>query len=125
MKSKSSNKSFGIVFSVVFLLVALWPILNENEVRFWALILSVIFLALGLLNSKILTPLKILWLKLGEKLGIIVSPIVMGIIYFFVITPTGLLVKLFGKDLLNIKFSKEKTYWIKRDKLTGSMRRQF
>ncbi|MDA9072890.1 SxtJ family membrane protein [Pelagibacteraceae bacterium] len=125
MKSKSSNKSFGIVFSVVFLLVALWPILNENEIRFWALILSVIFLALGLLNSKILTPLKILWLKLGEKLGIIVSPIVMGIIYFFVITPTGLLVKLFGKDLLNIKFSKEKTYWIKRDKLTGSMRRQF
>ena len=125
MKSKSSNKSFGIVFSVVFLLVALCPILNENEIRFWALILSVIFLALGLLNSKILTPLKILWLKLGEKLGIIVSPIVMGIIYFFVITPTGLLVKLFGKDLLNIKFSKEKTYWIKRDKLTGSMRRQF
>ena len=125
MKSKSSNKSFGILFSVVFLLVALWPILNENEIRFWALILSVIFLALGLLNSKILTPLKILWIKLGEKLGIIVSPIVMGIIYFFVITPTGLLVKLFGKDLLNIKFSKEKTYWIKRDKLTGSMRRQF
>ena len=103
MKSKSSNKSFGIVFSVVFLLVALWPILNENEIRFWALILSVIFLALGLLNSKILTPLKILWLKLGEKLGIIVSPIVMGIIYFFVITPTGLLVKLFGKDLLKLK----------------------
>ena len=125
MKSKSSNKSFGILFSVVFLLVAIWPILNENEIRFWALILSVIFLALGLLNSKILTPLKILWIKLGEKLGIIVSPIVMGIIYFFVITPTGLLVKLFGKDLLNIKFSKEKTYWIKRDKLTGSMRRQF
>ena len=69
MKSKSSNKSFGIVFSVVFLLVALWPILNENEIRFWALILSVIFLALGLLNSKILTPLKILWIKFGEKLG--------------------------------------------------------
>ena len=125
MKSKSSNKSFGIVFSVVFLLVALWPILNENEIRFWALILSVIFLALGLLNSKILTPLKILWLKLGEKLGIIVSPIVMGIIYFFVITPTDLLVKLFVKDLLNIKYKKKKTYWIKRDKLTGSMRRQF
>ena len=97
MKSKSSNKSFGIVFSVVFLLVALWPILNENEIRFWALILSVIFLALGLLNSKILTPLKILWLKLGEKLGIIVSPIVMGIIYFFVICHLNSYIKILHK----------------------------
>ena len=104
MKSNSQNRTFGAVFFIIFLLVALWPILNENEIRVWSLILSFIFLALGILNSKILTPLKILWIKLGEKMGAIVAPIIMGIIYFFVITPTGLLVKLFGKDLLNIKY---------------------
>tara|TARA_X000001036_G_scaffold389386_1_gene386308 strand:- start:295 stop:672 length:378 start_codon:yes stop_codon:yes gene_type:complete len=125
MKSKSQNRSFGVVFCFIFLLIALWPILNENEIRVWSLMLSIIFLILGLLNSKILTPLKILWIKLGEKLGIVIAPIVMGIIYFFVITPTSLLMKLFGKDLLNTKFSEEKTYWIKRDKPTGTMKKQF
>jgi hypothetical protein len=87
--------------------------------------LSIILLILGLLNSKILTPLKTLWIKFGEKLGVVIAPIVMGIIYFFVITPTSFLMKIFGKDLLNTKFSKEKTYWIKRNKPTGTMKKQF
>jgi hypothetical protein len=125
MKSKSQNRSFGVVFSFIFLLIALWPILNENQIRVWSLMLSIILLILGLLNSKILTPLKTLWIKFGEKLGVVIAPIVMGIIYFFVITPTSFLMKIFGKDLLNTKFSKEKTYWIKRNKPTGTMKKQF
>ena len=125
MKSKSQNRSFGVVFSFIFLLIALWPILNENQIRVWSLMLSIILLILGLLNSKILTPLKTLWIKFGEKLGVEIAPIVMGIIYFFVITPTSFLMKIFGKDLLNTKFSKEKTYWIKRNKPTGTMKKQF
>ena len=125
MKSKSQNRSFCVVFSFIFLLIALWPILNENQIRVWSLMLSIILLILGLLNSKILTPLKTLWIKFGEKLGVVIAPIVMGIIYFFVITPTSFLMKIFGKDLLNTKFSKEKTYWIKRNKPTGTMKKQF
>ena len=122
----SSNRSFGLVFFVVFLIVALWPLKSGEDFRLWSLTLSIIFLILGVLNSKLLTPLNKLWFKFGIFLGSIVSPIIMGVVYFIVVTPTGLFIRLLGKDLL--KTSKEKhtsTYWVKRNKQQSSMKKQF
>ena len=124
MKS-GSNRSFGILFFIVFMFVSLWPILYGGPLRIWSIPVSIVFLILGLINSKFLTPLNILWLKLGELLGRIVAPLVMAAIYFVIVTPIGLFMRLVGKDLLNTKFSKDKSYWIKREKNVGSMKRQF
>ena len=122
----SSNRNFGLVFFIVFLIVALWPLKNEEDIRLWSLTLSIIFFILGILNSKLLTPLNKLWFRFGILLGSIVSPIVMGIVYFVVVTPVGILMRLLGKDLL--KTNKKKnvpTYWMKRDKQHGTMKKQF
>ena len=110
----SSNKSFGVVFFIFFLIVSFYPILNESEMRLWALIISVIFLVLGLVNSKILTPLNKVWFKFGILLGKIVSPIVMGVIFFIVVTPISLIMRLLGKDVLNIKKNKKKLTGFKK-----------
>ena len=110
----SSNRSFGFVFFVVFFVISLWPILSENEIRIWSLILSVIFLILGILNSKILTPLNKAWFRFGIFLGNFIAPIVMGIVFFLVVTPTGILAKLFKKDLINLKKNNDKTYWVEK-----------
>ena len=125
MDKISSNRSFGILFSIVFAIIAFWPTINGNPLRLWSIPISVIFLVLGLLNSKLLNPLNIVWVKFGELLGRIIAPIVMAIIYFIIVTPIGLFMRLIGKDLLNIKFSKANTYWIKRKKKIGSMKKQF
>ena len=122
----SSNKSFGLVFFVIFIIIALWPLLNDGNIRIWSIIVSIIFLILGLLNSKILTPFNKLWMRLGALLGIIVSPIVMGFVYFGIITPIGLIMKLFGKDVLNLKLDKnKKTYWTLKKKIPSKMKDQF
>jgi len=120
-----SNRNFGIVFFIVFLLIALWPISNFNEIRIWSIILSLIFLVLGILNSKALTPLNKLWMRFGLLLGSIVSPIVMGIIFFGVVTPIGLLMKIFRKDILLLKKNKSSTYWIDKDNSNNNMTNQF
>ena len=126
MNKKSSNKSFGILFFVVFLGLGLWPLTNDNNPNIYLIIISIIFLILGLLNSKLLSPLNSFWIKFGELLGKIIAPMVMAIIYFLILTPISLIVRLFGKDLLGLKFSKQlKTYWIKRKKDLGSMDKQF
>tara|TARA_Y100000816_G_C25798001_1_gene417976 strand:- start:162 stop:542 length:381 start_codon:yes stop_codon:yes gene_type:complete len=126
MKSeKPSNKSFGILFFIVFLLVTFWPILNNNPPRWYILPFALIFLILGLLNSKILSPFNKYWIKLGELLGRVIAPLVMLIIYFALITPLSLLVKLFGKDLLNLKLNKTTSYWIDKKKKLTSMKKQF
>ena len=122
---KSSNKSFGILFFIVFLIIGLWPLYHSNPIRLWSIIVAVIFLILGLLNSRILSPFNKIWIKIGELLGKVIAPIVMAIIYFFIVTPIAILLKLLRKDLLKIKFSPVTTYWIKRDKKFGSMKRQF
>jgi hypothetical protein len=121
----ASNKSFGIVFFVFFLAVALYPLIYNEELRIWSLILSLIFLVLGLVNSSILTPLNIIWFKFGIFLGKIVSPLVMGIIFFFVVTPIGLIMRILGKDLLNLKYNLNKSYWIKKSGPKSKMKNQF
>tara|TARA_B100000676_G_C17377331_1_gene483669 strand:+ start:47 stop:424 length:378 start_codon:yes stop_codon:yes gene_type:complete len=125
MEKNNSNKSFGILFFIVFLLIAIWPVFTSEPIRVWVIILSLIFLVLGIINSKLLTPLKKIWIKLGEILGKFIAPIVMGFIYFLIITPIGLFMRLVRKDLLSIKFHKEKSYWIKRSKNINTMKRQF
>ena len=121
----SSNRSFGVVFFIVFLLIALYPVINNEEIRVWSLIVSLIFLVLGLLNSKILNPLNKLWFKFGIFLGKVISPIVMGLIFFFVVTPIGLLMRLLNKDLLNLKFNSNNSYWIEKNDPKSKMKNQF
>ena len=126
MKSQSSNRSFGLLFFVVFLILALWPLKNGSNINLYFIIVSAIFLILGLINSKLLSLPNKLWVKLGEILGIIIAPVVMALVYFIILTPISLIVRLFGKDLLELSFSKEKeTYWVKRKKNIGSMEKQF
>ena len=121
----SSNRSFGVVFFIVFLLIGLYPLLNNNEIRLWSLIISVLFLILGILNSKILSPLNKIWFKFGLILGKIISPIIMGIIFFLVVTPIGFIMKLLGKDLINLKFNNKKSYWIEKSGPKSKMKNQF
>ena len=120
-----SNRSFGIVFFVVFLIIATYPLINGDELRLWSLIISVVFLFLGLLNSKILNPLNKLWFKFGIFLGKIISPLVMGIIFFLVVTPIGLLMRLLNKDLLNLRFNNNGSYWIEKTEPKSKMKNQF
>ena len=126
MKSQSSNKSFGLLFFIVFLILGLWPLKNGDSLNFYFITVAAIFLLLGLINSKLLSPLNKIWIKFGELLGIIIAPLVMALVYFVILTPVSLIVRIFGKDLLGLKFLKEKeTYWIKRKKNLGSMKKQF
>ena len=121
----SSNRNFGIVFFIVFLLIALYPLLKGNDLRIWSLVISFIFLALGLVNSKILTPLNRLWFKFGLLLGRFISPLIMGIIFFIVVTPIGIIMRLLKKDLLNLKYNKKETYWIDKSGPKSKMKNQF
>ena len=122
----SSNRSFGLVFFVVFLIIGLWPLLDEGQFKIWSLFFSLFFLVLGLLNSKLLTPLNLLWTKFGILLGNVFAPIVMSFIFFLVVTPIGLLMRIMGRDLLRTKYNKSgKSYWIKREKRITKMNQQF
>ena len=125
MKPISSNRSFGILFFIVFTIIALWPIMQSMPIRLWSLAVGLVFLTISLLKPVILRPLNNYWIKLGEVLGRIISPIIMMIIFFFLITPIGLFLRLIGKDILNIKFSNFNSYWIDRKKEISSMKKQF
>ena len=120
-----SNRNFGIVFSIVFLLISLYPLLKSGDIRVWSLVLSFIFLILGIFNSKILSPFNKLWFKFGLLLGKFVSPLIMMIIFFFVVTPIGILMRLFRKDVLNLKYNKNKSYWIEKKGPKSKMKNQF
>ena len=121
----SSNRSFGLVFFVVFLLIGFYPLINQGDIRVWSIILSLIFLFLGFLNSKLLSPLNKIWFKFGNFLGKIISPVIMGIIFFIVVTPIAILMRLLKKDLINIKFNNDRSYWIEKDKVKSKMKNQF
>jgi len=120
-----SNRSFGIVFFIVFLIIALYPLINNEGIRIWSIIISLVFLILGLIDSKILSPLNKLWFKFGILLGKIISPLVMGIIFFLVVTPIGILMKILKKDLLNLNYNNNKTYWIEKNEPKSKMKNQF
>tara|TARA_B100001057_G_scaffold396609_1_gene406462 strand:- start:4481 stop:4864 length:384 start_codon:yes stop_codon:yes gene_type:complete len=121
----SSNRSFGIVFFIVFLLIALYPLTYSGEIRIWSAIISLVILVLGLLNSKILSPLNKLWFKFGLFLGRIISPVIMGIIFFLVVTPIGYMMRILGKDILNLKYNRNKSYWIEKKGPKSKMKNQF
>ena len=120
-----SNRSFGIVFFIVFLLISIYPLINQGELRIWSLLISLLFLILGIINSKVLLPLNKVWFKFGIFLGKIISPIVMGLIFFLVVTPIALLMRMLNKDLLNLKFSKNNSYWIEKTEPRSKMKNQF
>ena len=122
----SSNKSFGIVFFVFFLIISLFPLFKDGNIRIWAMVLAIIFLILGLLNSTILNPLNKIWIKFGILLGTIISPIVMGIVFFVVVTPTSLIMRILGKNLLGLKKDNTKrSYWLERLSIKSKMKNQF
>ena len=118
-------KVLVLFFFTVFLIIAIWPLLNGNEIRYWSLIISIFFLLLGILNSKILTPLNKIWFKIGILLGNVISPIVMSIIFFLVVTPTSFVMKILRKDLLNLKKNNENSYWIEKKNQNSRMKNQF
>ena len=120
-----TNKSFGIVFFLFFLIVSLFPLFKNGNIRVWSLIIAIIFLILGLLNSKFLSPLNKIWFKFGILLGNFVSPIVMSIVFFVIVTPTSIIMRVLGKNLLNLKKGNKKTYWVERSKIQSKMRNQF
>jgi hypothetical protein len=122
---KSSSKSFGYLFFGLFLILSLWPVLNDNSVNFLFLSISAVFLILTILKSKILDFLNNYWIKLGELLGRVVAPIIMFLVFFVIVTPLSLLTKLLKKDLLNMKFNDSKTYWTNKVKKIDSMDKQF
>jgi len=121
----STNRNFGVVFFIFFMIISLFPLIKDGNVRIWAIVIAITFLTLGLLNSSLLSPLNKMWFKFGIFLGYIISPIVMGIIFFAVVTPTSLIMKIFNNDLLNLKKNNKKTYWIEKSKIKSKMKNQF
>ena len=121
----SSNRNFGVVFAIFFFIVSMFPLFKDEDIRIWAVIVAIIFLILGLLNSSVLSPLNKIWFKFGILLGSFVSPIVMGIVFFLIVTPTSLIMRLFGKNLLGLNRVNKKTYWFERSKIKSKMKNQF
>ena len=126
MKSQSSNRSFGLLFFIVFIVVGLWPVIKGEAANIYLILISLFFLIFGLINSKILSPFNKAWIKFGEILGSVIAPIIMALVYFIILTPISLIVRMLGKDLLGLKFlKKQDTYWTKRKKKLGTMKKQF
>tara|TARA_B110000305_G_C19053503_1_gene453757 strand:+ start:214 stop:603 length:390 start_codon:yes stop_codon:yes gene_type:complete len=121
----SSNRDFGVVFFIFFMIISLFPLFKDGNVRVWAVVVAIIFLILGLLNSSVLSPLNKIWFKFGILLGNFISPIIMGLVFFIVVTPTSLIMRVFGKDLLNLKKNNKKSYWIEKTRIKSEMKNQF
>jgi|TARA_B110000977_G_C11031285_1_gene475363 predicted membrane protein len=121
----SSNKNFGVIFFIFFLLVSLWPLLNNGEMRFWSLIVSLLFLLLAIIKPYLLTPLNKVWTRFGFFLGAFIAPIIMGLVFFVIVTPTGFLMRIFSKDYLNLKKNDNKSYWINSSDKKSKMKNQF
>ena len=122
---KSSSKSFGYLFFGIFLALAVWVYVKNQNLNFWLIGTSLVFLVLTLIKSKILDVLNDLWIKFGELLGKIIAPIVMSIVFFLIVTPIGLVLKIVKKDLLKLKFNNDKSYWVEKSKTIESMDKQF
>ena len=122
---KSSSKSFGYLFFGIFLALAVWVYFNNQNLIYWLIGTCLVFLVLTLIKSKLLDVLNDLWIKFGELLGKIIAPIVMSIVFFLIVTPIGLILKIVKKDLLKLKFNNDKSYWIEKSKTIESMDKQF
>jgi|TARA_B110000967_G_C18887145_1_gene564748 hypothetical protein len=120
-----SNRSFGIVFFIFFLLISFWPLLSNGEIRIWSLVLSLFFVTLSVLKPYLLTPLNRIWARFGVLLGSFISPVIMGIIFFVIVTPTGFLMRIFSKDFMNLKKNNDKSYWINSSDEKSKMKDQF
>ncbi len=120
-----SNKFFGLIFCFIFLLISFYPIINGGNIRVWALIISLIFFVLSSFFSVYLTSLKIIWIKIGTFIGLFISPLIIAVIFFLVVTPISLLLKLLNKDILNLRFNGDNTYWRERKNYTVNMEKQF
>jgi hypothetical protein len=123
IKSKN-NITFGIIFFFLFLIVGLYPLISSGVIRIWSLILSFLFLMITIIKPNLFTSLNKVWIKFGILLGKIISPIVMGLVFFLVVTPIGILVKILKKDVMGLKRGKS-SYWINRDDKLQSMKKQF
>ncbi len=121
----NSEKKFGLLFFFLFLIIGLWPLLKGNEIRVWSLIISLFFLFSAMLSLKFLIPMNKLWIKFGEQLGKFIAPVILSFIYFFILTPIGLFMRIIKKDLLNLNFSKQNSYWVKRQKSFSKINKQF
>ena len=121
---RKNNITFGILFFIFFLILGLYPLISSKPIRVWSVALSLVFLIITIIRPNLFTFLNKLWIKFGVLLGKIISPIIMGLVFFFVVTPSGILVKIFKKDIMGLKRGKS-SYWINRKDKLQSMKRQF
>jgi len=122
--NKYSNIIFGILFFILFLIIGLYPLKSEELIRIWSVVLSLVFLIITIIRPNLFTFINKLWIQFGILLGKIISPIVMGLVFFFVVTPTGILVRIFKKDVMGLKRGAS-SYWINREDKVQSMKKQF
>jgi hypothetical protein len=123
IKTKS-NVTFGILFFILFLIIGFYPLKSDGVVRVWSIFLSLVFIIVTIIKPNLLTFLNKLWIKFGILLGKIISPIVLSLIFLFVVTPTGMLIRILKKDVMGLKREKS-SYWINREDKLQSMKKQF
>ena len=121
---RKDNITFGILFFILFLIIGLYPLKSEGLIRIWSVVLSLVFLIITIIRPNLFTFINKLWIQFGILLGKIISPIVMCLVFFFVVTPIGILVRIFKKDVMGLKRDAN-TYWIKREDKLQSMKKQF
>ena len=121
---RKDNITFGILFFILFLIIGLYPLKSGGTTRIWSVVLSSVFLTITIIKPNLLTFINRLWIQFGILLGKIISPLVMGLVFFFAVTPTGILIRIFRKDLMGLK-KKNTTYWINRQHTPQKMSKQY
>ena len=119
-----NNITFGILFFILFLIFGLYPLKSDEAIRVWSVVLSLVLLIITIIKPNLFTFLNKFWIKLGILLGKIISPIVMGLVFFFVVTPIGILVRVLKKDVMGLKKGAS-SYWINREDKVQTMKKQF
>ena len=125
MDKIKKNKQFGYLFFFVLSFISIFIFFNSNKINYILISLSLIFLIITIFKPILFDRISNIWIKFGELLGMFISPLVMALIFFLFLTPLSLIVRIMKKDLLNTKFSKQKSYWIKREKNIGTMDKQY
>jgi hypothetical protein len=122
--NKKNNITFGIFFFIFFIIIGFYPLISVGVIRIWSVVLSLVFLIITIIRPNLFSFLNRLWIQFGIFLGKIISPIVMGLVFFFVVTPTGVLVRILKKDVMGLKRGAT-SYWINREDKLQSMKKQF